>query len=89
MTDTVKLEIPGQWIADLDLDQDTVIQEVIRLGLYQLRVRRALELYQAGGGSLGYVAEKMGLSKRELIREAKSRGLEPPFDEQTVDEELG
>lgn len=89
MADTVTLEIPGQWIEGLGLDQEAVVQEIIRLGLYQLRVRRALEMYQAGAGSLGYVAEKVGLSKRDLIREARTRGLEPPFDEQTVDEELG
>jgi len=46
-------------------------------------------MYQAGAGSLGYVAEKAGLSKRDLIREARARGVEPPFDEQTVREELG
>jgi hypothetical protein len=89
MADTVTLEIPGRWIEGLDLDQEAVVQEIIRLGLYQLRVRRALEMYQAGAGSLGYVAEKVGLSKRDLIREARTRGLEPPFDEQTVAEELG
>lgn len=89
MADTVTLEIPGQWIEGLDLDQAAIVQEIIRLGLYQLRARRALEMYQAGSGSLGYVAEKMGLSKRDLIREARARGLEPPFDEQALDEELG
>ena len=89
MTDTVTLEIPGQWIAGLDLDQEADVEEIVRLGLYQLRVRRALEMCRAGAGSLGYVAEKMGLSKRDLIREARISGLEPPFDEQTVGEELG
>ncbi len=89
MTDTVTLEIPGQWIEGLDLEQEAIVQEIVRLGLYQLRVRRALEMYQSGIGSLGYAAEKVGLPKRDLIREARARGLEPPFDEQTVDEELG
>ena len=65
------------------------MQEIIQLGIYQFKVRRALELYRAGVGSLGYVAEKMGLSKRDLIREARARGIAPPFDEQTVREELG
>ena len=65
------------------------MQEIIQLGTHQLRVRRALEMYQTGIGSLGYVAEKTGLSKRDLIREARARGIEPPFDEQAVHEELG
>ncbi len=61
-----------------------MVQEIIQLGIYQFKVRQALEMYQAGAGSLGYVAEKVGLFKRDLIREARARGIEPPFDEQTV-----
>jgi predicted HTH domain antitoxin len=89
MERTVTLEIPEQWLRDLDLDQATVIREIVQLGIYQFKVRRALDMYQAGVGSLGYVAEKAGLPKRDLIREARARGIEPPFDEQTVREELG
>jgi predicted HTH domain antitoxin len=85
----VTLEIPERWFQGLDWAQTATLQEVIRLGIYQLKVRRALEMYQAGAGSLGYVAEKVGLSKRELIHEVRTRGIEPPFDEQTVREELG
>jgi len=66
-----------------------VVQEIIQLGMYQLKVRRALEMYQAGMGSLGYAAERVGLSKRELVREARTRGILPPFDEEMVLEELG
>jgi predicted HTH domain antitoxin len=89
MEKTISVEIPEQWLQGLDWDQSTVVQEIIQLGTYQLKVRRALETYQAGAGSLGYVAERAGLSKRDLIREARARGIEPPFDEQTVREELG
>lgn len=89
MEKVIRVEIPEQWLQGLDWDQRTVVQEIIQLGTHQLKIRRALELYQAGVGSLGYVAERVGLSKRDLIREARSRGIEPPFDEQTVREELG
>lgn len=89
MAKVVTVEIPEHWLQGLDWDQKTVVQEIIQLGLYQFKVRRALEMYQAGAGSLGYVAEKVGLSKRDLIREARTLGIEPPFDEQTVSEELG
>jgi predicted HTH domain antitoxin len=88
MEKVISVEIPEQWLQGLDWDQ-TMVQEIIQLGTYQLKVRQALEMYQAGVGSLGYVAEKAGLSKRDLIGEARSRGIEPPFDEQTVREELG
>ena len=69
--------------------EEAVIQKIIQLGVQQFKVRRALEMYQAGAGSLGYVAEKVGLSKRDLVREARARGIEPAFDEQAVREELG
>lgn len=35
-----------------------------------------------------YIAEQVGLSKRDLIREARMRGIEPDFSEETVQEEL-
>ena len=88
MEQVITLEIPARWVQDLDLGQAAVMQDIIQLGVYQFKVRRALEMYQAGIGSLGYVAEKVGLSKRDLIREARARGIEPVFDEQTVREEL-
>jgi hypothetical protein len=89
MEKTVTVEIPEQWFHDLDWQEGALLQEIIQLGTYQFKVRQALEMYQAGVGSLGYVAEKSGLSKRDLIREARARGIEPAFDEQTVREELG
>ncbi len=89
MPRTITIEIPEHWIRDVDLNQTAVIEEVIELGVYQYKLQRALRLYQSGTGSLGYVAEQAGLSKRDLIREARARGIEPGFDEQTVREELG
>jgi hypothetical protein len=89
MEKVIRVEIPEQWLQGLDWDRGAVVQEIIQLGTYQLRVRRALEMYQAGAGSLGHIAEQTGLSKRDLVREARVRNIEPPFDELTVHEELG
>jgi predicted HTH domain antitoxin len=89
MEKVVTVEVPVQWLEDLKWDESAVVQEIIQLGTYQFKVRRALEMYQAGAGSLGHAAEKAGLSKRDLIREARARGIVPPFDEETVREELG
>jgi hypothetical protein len=89
MEKVIRLEIPERWFQGVDWDQATVMQEIIQLGIYQFKIHRALQMYQAGVGSLGYVAQKLEVSKRDLIREAKSRGIAPPFDEQTVREELG
>jgi len=45
-------------------------------------------MYLARVGSLEYIAEKLGLSKRQLVEEARRRGFDPFYDEQTVQEEL-
>jgi predicted HTH domain antitoxin len=65
------------------------VHEILELGLRQLRIQRALALYQAGAGSLGYAAEQAGIPKSDLICEARARGIVPLFDDQTVSEELG
>jgi hypothetical protein len=88
MGKTIHLKIPAAWLQGLDLDQRTMLHEVIRLGIYQLKVQEALEIYKAGHGSIGYAAEKVGVSKRDLVREARSRGIEPPFDDEIIHEEL-
>ncbi len=87
MEDTSVIRIPRQWLKGVPEDQ-VVLQQIFRLGLYQYWVQCALELYREGFGSLGYIAEQMGLSKRDLIREARGRGIEPDFSEETVREEL-
>ena len=89
MEKLITVKIPEQWLQGLDWDKTAVVQEIIHLGTYQFKVRHALEMYQAGAGSLGYAAERMGLSKRDLIREARARGVLPLLDETTVREELG
>jgi predicted HTH domain antitoxin len=88
MSKTIQLEIPEAWLQGLDPNQATTLHEVIRLGIYQLKILEALDIYKAGHRSIGYAAEKMGISKQDLVREARSRGIEPPFDEEIVQEEL-
>ena len=45
-------------------------------------------LYRDGVGSLGYVAEQVGLNKQDLIREARNHNIDSEFSEQTIEEEL-
>ena len=89
MEKTISMSIPEAWVHGLEWDQTTVLQEVFRLGVQQYKIRRAIEMYQSCMGSLGFIAEKMALPKRELIREARTRGIEPRIDDQTLIEELG
>ena len=55
MERVVTVEIPEQWLQDLNWDQAAVVQEIIQLGVHQFKVRRALKMYQDGVGSLGYL----------------------------------
>lgn len=87
MEQTVQMEIPRQWLAGVP-DEPMTLQQIFRLGLYQYRLARALSLYKDGVGSLGYIAEQLKLPKRDLIREARLRGIEPEFSEDTIDEDL-
>lgn len=89
MSQVISVEVPDQLIQELNLSAQDAAEEIVELGIYQLKVRRALALYEERMGSLGYIAEKLQLDKAALIREAHLRGLEPPFDDQTIQEELG
>lgn len=89
MEKNITIEIPQEWVQGLEWDEGVLLQEIVQLGIRQLKVRHALGLYKSSNVSLGYAAQQAGISKRELIIEARVRGIEPPFDEQTVREELG
>lgn len=84
---TTPIHVPREWLHDVPED-DLTLQEIFRLGLRQYKIERALELYRQDVGSIGYIAERVGISKRDLIREARRRGIEPAFSEETVREEI-
>jgi len=83
---TVQLQVPERWMQDLK-DQVTLL-EILSLGLEEYRLQRALTLYQKGAGSLGYVAEQVGISKRVLMEEARRRGVLPHYDERFAEQDL-
>lgn len=39
--------------------------------------------------TIGYAAQLAGIPKQEMFRQARARGIEPSFSEQTLQEELG
>ncbi len=52
-------------------------QEVLVLGLREWKVRKALDAYQRGEGSLAYAAQEAGISLREMIPLAYAHGVTP------------
>lgn len=79
-TARVELEVPVEWLRDLR--DETTALEVVSLGVQEYRIRRALALYQRGVGSIGYVAELVGVPKPLLMEEGRRRGASPGYNEE-------
>ena len=88
MEQTVTIHVPRTWITGVP-EEELTLQHVFRLGVYQYKVERAVQLYRDGVGSVGYIAEQLDIFKQDLIREFRLRGIEPDFSEETLQEELG
>ncbi|OGV64447.1 MAG: hypothetical protein A3K19_21195 [Lentisphaerae bacterium RIFOXYB12_FULL_65_16] len=86
MDRTITMHIPPPWLKGVP-DEEATLQEIFRLGLQRYKTERALADYRDGNATLGRVAERHGLRKRELIREARARGIDPEFSDATVREE--
>ena len=82
----LQMQIPREWLPDLK-DQAAFL-EILGLGLEEYRMQRALGLYQQGLGTLGYVADLVGISKRELMEHARRRGVVPQYDERFIEQDL-
>ncbi len=87
MEENITVQIPRNWVEGFPQEELT-LQQIFLLGLKQYKIERALQFYRDGVGSLGYIAERVGLDKRDLMREARLRDMEPEFSEETVQEEL-
>lgn len=87
MQENIKIEIPREWVKGLP-DDDLTVRHIVRLGIRQMKVERAIRLYEDGVGSLGYIAGQLEMTKTDLIREMRLRNIEPEFSEETVAEEL-
>ncbi len=88
MEQTISINIPRSWISDVPEEQ-SILQHVFHLGIQQYQLERAIQLYQDNAGSIGYIAEQVHLSKQDIIREFRARGIEVEFSDLTLQEELG
>ena len=87
MEQDITVKIPRTWIKGLP-EEELTLKQIIRLGIHQYKVERAIQLYREGVGFLGYVAEQTGLNKQDLIREARHHNIDLEYSEQTIKEEL-
>jgi predicted HTH domain antitoxin len=85
----ITVEVGADLLKDIPLQDEAVVRQIFELGLTQLKIEIALRRYREGGISLGHAAQLAGIPKREMILQARARGMMPRFSEQTVLEELG
>lgn len=86
--ETVTLKLPASLARELSAASQEFLADILERGLRELKIERALEQYSQGEISFGATAQQAGLSQSELARYAYARGMEPPFSDDTLAEEL-
>lgn len=84
---TITIRLPDYLIKELP-EEESSIYEILKLGLKQLKIEKAIARYKKGGVSLAKVAESAGISIREMIPIAYAHGLEPKYDESLDESEI-
>jgi hypothetical protein len=87
-TEPLTLNIPDALARELKSANETFLVQALERGLQLMRIDRALDEYARGGISFGASAHQAGVSQSELARHAYARGMEPPFSQETLAEEL-
>lgn len=64
------------------------LDQLLRIGLRELKMEQSLLLYRQGHVSLWKAARLAGVGLREMIQYAAAQGLQPETDEETIAEEL-
>lgn len=71
----------------LQKERSDVMREALQIGIDEMKLRLALELYRKGKASFGRTAELTGLSHRELHLELKQRNIPYRYGEERFREE--
>jgi len=87
-TEVCTLNIPDSLARELETANQEFLIELLERGLQALKIERALEQYARGGISFGAAAHQAGVSQSDLARHAYARGMEPPYSEETLAEEI-
>jgi predicted HTH domain antitoxin len=85
---SVTLDLPPSLAKELSRASREFLVEILERGLRELKIECALERYSQGKLSFGATARQAGVSQSELARYAYAHGMEPPFTDETVAEEL-
>jgi predicted HTH domain antitoxin len=88
-TEVCTINIPDSLAREINTANQDLLIELLERGLHALKIERALDQYSRGGMSFGAAAQQAGLSQTELARHAYARGIEPPYSDEKLAEELG
>jgi predicted HTH domain antitoxin len=88
-TEPLTLTIPDSLARELDSMGEGLLVDLLERGLREFKIDQALDRYVRGGISFGAAARQAGVSRSDLARVAYARGMEPPFSDETLAEELG
>ena len=84
---TISIPVSAEFARQLPTDPIDR-QRVLELGLREWRIRRSLEDFRRGEGSLAYAAKRAGISLREMIPMAYAHGLTPKVDPASLEAPL-
>jgi predicted HTH domain antitoxin len=84
---TVTITVPDELSQQLEPYRDT-LDDVLRIGLREVRKAQSLTLFQQGTLSLWKAARLAGVSLREMRQYVVAHGLQANIDEESLAEEL-
>lgn len=84
----VQIEVSDTLFQKYNLADSSYVEQVIRLGLQQIRLEEALVMYRRGLLSIWKAATMAGLPLREMIAQASARGYEPEIDDEMLAEDM-
>jgi len=89
------VRLPEETIEDLEdltdklqREKSDIMREALNIGIDEMKLRLALELYRKGSISFGRMAELTGLGYRELSLELRRRNIVFRYGEERLSEEV-
>jgi len=86
---TEKISVEASASVARELPTDPKDQaEILRLGLREWKILKALDAYRKGEGTLAYAAHRAGISLWEIGAAAYAHGLDPDLDHRALEGEM-
>ncbi len=87
-TENVTIQVPEPLARQLEIASQEFLLEILQRGLQSIKIEKSLNLYAQGGISFGAAASQAGVTQSEFARYAYAQGMEAPYSNDTLAEEL-